>query len=311
MRPFLSRILAVAVVGTISAGVALGPAVATYPGSNGDIVYATDGGVRAMSDDGSGDHVFTTLGGFIGDVAFSADGTKAAVVDSTGRGDRIVLLDLPDDIRRVVLSVHRWATEIEGALSSVALAPHARRIAFSDGSYPRHLYTIHVDGSELTMIAKGYADADWGSNGRIVASKGIFHFQGKRLITTMDPNGRNKTLLATFPPVNDSWTSVYELVPSWSPDASAVVFAAQRYRITPDIWWVASDGSNLHKLTDSVSESEAGPVFSPDGTEIVFSRVDPPSDDSDLWLMDPTGGNLTQLTDTPASFEYPLAWQPN
>jgi Tol biopolymer transport system component len=233
------------------------------------------------------------------------------VLNNIDRGDRIVLVDLVKDTKQVVLSPRRAAAEIEGALSSVALSPNARRIAFSDGSYPRHLYTIHVDGSKLTMIAKGYADADWGSNGRIVASKGIFHFQGKRLITTMDPSGRNKTVLATFPPVNDSWTSVYALVPSWSPDASAVVFAAQRYRITPDIWWVASDGSNLHKLTDTITESESGPVFSPDGTEIVFSEVDPPSDNSDLWLMDTTGGNLTQLTDTPASFEYPLAWQPN
>jgi Tol biopolymer transport system component len=253
--------------------------------------------------------VFSSLP--IWDVSFSADGTKAAVISSTSRGSsRIVLLDLVNDTQRVVLSAHRWATEIEGALSSVALSPHARRVAFSDGSYPRHLYTIHADGSHLTMIAKGYADADWGSNGRIVASKGIFHFQGKRLIATMDPNGGNRTVIATFPPVNDSWGTVYELIPSWAPDASAVVFTAQRRRIHPDIWWVGSDGSNLHKLTDTYSTSESGPVFSPDGTDIVFSRTDPSADHSDLWLMDPSGGTLTQLTNTPTVSEYPFAWQP-
>ena len=53
--------------------------------------------------------------------------------------------------------------------------------------------------------------------------------------------------------------------------------------------WLGSDGSNLHKLTDTFSKSESGPVFSPDGTEIVFSQLDPQAANSDLWLMDPNG----------------------
>jgi len=308
VRSFARRFAVAAATATIIVVAAL-PASATYPGTNGEIVYGTDGAVRAMSPDGSGDHLFSSLGGFIRAVSFSSDGTKAAVVNSIHRGDRIVLLDLKNDTRSVVLGVRRWAAQVEGALSGVALSPHARRVAFSDGSFPRHLYTIHTDGSNLTKIANGYANPDWGSNGRIVASKGIFHFEGKRLIATMDPDGSNRTVIATFPPVNDSWGTVYELTPSWAPDASAVVFAAQRLRIHPDIWWVGSDGSSLHKLTDTYSRSEAAPVFSPDGTEIVFSRTAAGATNADLWFMDPNGTIVGQLTDTPAVFEYPLAWQ--
>ena len=309
MRSFARWFTVATATATITFLAAL-PASATYPGTNGEIVYGTEGAVRAISPDGSGDHLFSSLGGFISDVSFSSDGKKAAEIVNAHGGNRIVLLDVVNDTRSVVLSVHRAATEVEGSLSSVALSPHARRIAFSDGSYPRHLYAIHVDGSNLTKIANGYADPDWGSNGRIVASKGIFHFQGERSIATMDPDGGNKTVIATFPPVDDSWNTVYELVPSWAPDASAVVFTAQRRRIHPDIWWVGSDGSNLHKLTDTFATPESGPKFSPDGTEIVFSRTEPGATDSDLWFMDPDGTNVTQLTDTPADFEYPLAWQP-
>lgn len=152
------------------------PAHATYSGSNGEIVYGTEGKIRAMSPDGSGDHRFSSLDG-ISSVSFSADGTKAAVVNYTGLGDRIVLLDLTHDTRSVVLPVFRAPTQV---LSSVALSPHGRRVVFSDGTYPRHLWTIDVDGSNLTKVATGYADADWGSNGRIVASNGIFHGDGDR-----------------------------------------------------------------------------------------------------------------------------------
>jgi Tol biopolymer transport system component len=307
MRSIARHILIAAATATITVIASL-PASATYAGTNGEIVYAGAGTVRAISPDGSGDHRFTSLGGFIQDVSFSSDGTKAAVVNTTDRGDdRIVLLDLVNDTRSVVLPVRRAPTSV---LFSVALSPRGRRIVFSDGGFPLHLWTIHTDGSNLTKIANGYGDADWGSNGRIVASKGIFHFDGKRLIATMDPDGGNKTVIATFPPVNDSWDIVYELIPSWAPDASAVVFTAQRLRIHPDIWWVGSDGSNLHKLTDTFSKSESGPVFSPDGTEMVFSLLDPHATNSDLWLMAPDGTNLTQLTGTPARSEYPLAWQP-
>ena len=56
------------------------------------------------------------------------------------------------------------------------------------------------------------------------------------------------------------------------------------YHLVVGIRW-----SNLHKLTDRFSKSESGPVFSPDGTEIVFSQLDPQAAKSDLWLMDPDG----------------------
>jgi hypothetical protein len=42
----------------------------------------------------------------------------------------------------------------------------------------------------------------------------------------------------------------------------------------------------------------------------MFSQLDPQAANSDLWLMDPNGTIIGQLTDTPAVSEYPLAWQP-
>jgi hypothetical protein len=224
MRSIARHILIAAATVTVMLVASL-PASATYPGTNGEIVYGAATEVRATSPDGSGDHLFSSLKGSIADVSFSSDGTKAAVVNYTRPGARIVLLDLVNETWSVVLPAYRAPTQV---LSSVALSPRGRRVAFSDGSYPLHLFTIRVDGTGFTKIANGYGYPDWGSNGRIVAQKGIFHGDGKRLITTMDPHGGNQTVIATFPPVHESWNFLTVLTPSWAPDASAVVFGAQR-----------------------------------------------------------------------------------
>jgi Tol biopolymer transport system component len=48
--------------------------------------------------------------------------------------------------------------------------------------------------------------------------------------------------------------------------------------------------------------SESGPVFSSDGTEIVFSQLDPQAANRDLWRMDPNGTTIRQLTRVPRTF---------
>ncbi len=296
-------------VGAIAAAIvviASLPASATYAGTNGDIVYLADGSVRSVADDGSGDQPFTSLDHVVA-VSFSLDGTQAVVGQMTAKGARIVLLDLVSDTRSVVLAYHRAPTQ---EVFSVALSPDSSAVVFCDG-FPGRLWTIGTDGSNLTKLpAKGYCYADWGPSGRIVAAKGIFPYDGERVVTTMDADGRNKTVIATFPRAKQTWDVLYVLRPSWAPDGSAVTFPAQRYRIEPDIWLVRSDGSHLHNLTDTDSLSEAGPVFSPDGTKIVFSRSDQSGGKGDLWLMDRDGTNLVQRTDTADGDEYPLAWRP-
>src|SRR5512132_3057290 len=159
MRSTARHILIAAATATIMVIASL-PASATYPGTNGEIVYGAAGEVRAMSPDGSGDHLFSSLK-FIEDGSFSSDGTKAAVVNYIGQGDRIVLLDVVNDTWSVVLPVYRAPTQV---LSSVALSPRAPSSALTPCTTPRHPFTIRVDGSCFTNIANGYANPDWASN---------------------------------------------------------------------------------------------------------------------------------------------------
>ena len=104
------RRVAVTVLAVSSIFVTTVPASATYAGSGGDIVYA-GGGVRTISEDGSGEHRFPSFGGGVEAVSFSSDGTKAALADFTAHGVRILLLDLVHDTQSVVLSVHDAPTD--------------------------------------------------------------------------------------------------------------------------------------------------------------------------------------------------------
>lgn len=61
-------------------------ASATFPGANGEIVYAGAGTLRALDPDATNDRAFTSLS-HRGDVAFSSDGTHSKLDPSLDKLD--------------------------------------------------------------------------------------------------------------------------------------------------------------------------------------------------------------------------------
>ena len=75
-----------------------------------------------------------------------------------------------------------------------------------------------------------------------------------------------------------------------------------------DIYTINPDGSGMTALT--TSGGNAGPAWSPDGTEIAYVHT---GDDhvSDLWIMDADGGGKTRLTSTGGVRRTAPSWSPD
>ena len=71
-----------------------------------------------------------------------------------------------------------------------------------------------------------------------------------------------------------------------------------------EVYTMAHDGTDLRRLTDTVSHEDF-PTWSPDGSRIVFSRVE---GDDGIYVMDSDGGNPQRLTEF-EGFEF--SWSPD
>lgn len=88
--------------------------------------------------------------------------------------------------------------------------------------------------------------------------------------------------------------------PNWSPNGDKITFISSAIDSDRDIYVVNKDGSNIQRLTSDEAR-ESSPTWSPNGDEIAFFSDREVSDNtygrSDLFSIDPTSLEVTQLTD--------------
>src|ERR1700704_1017514 len=144
--------------------------------------------------------------------------------------------------------------------------------------------------------------------------------EGTSMAVAVSPDGRTLAVdlqgsIGTLPAAGGAATRITDISndarqPAFSPDGKWIAFFAYRdggY----DIWSIAPDGSNQHKLTWGPFDDRE-PIWSHDGTRIAFSsdRGSPLGSDYNIWTLDTRTGDLRQLTKAPSD-DYMPSWSPD
>lgn len=181
------------------------------------------------------------------------------------------------------------------------------KIVFSakDGKGTSQIYTMNADGSDVDQLThlenEGAFEPSWSPDGgQIVFTTSLRSSSGGFSLYLMDAHGSD------MQPLHEREGSHIPTAgsnPRWSPDGTRITWhqcincelGGGNYEIF--IYEFATD--SVIQVTDHPA-SDTNPSWSPDGSQIVFAsnRDYPETAESDLYIIDLNGDNLTRLTET-------------
>ena len=303
------HVCALAVVCAGGLAVGSSPALATFPGDNGRILFDSDrdGGdmdIWTMRPDGSNlvnltadSESFDMLGNWRPDgrrIAFMSNRTTA----TNPEGDFELFAMNANGSNLTQLTFNALDDEVP------AWSPDGRIVFVRDfdpviGETDYDLIVMNADGShqQNRTNTPGVDEVEpaWSPNGRLIAfasDRG-----GDDEIYTMDPRGSHIRQLTD----NDR----NDMFPDWSPDGRLIAFEAGPLG-APDIFTMRADGSRQTQLTTNPT-ADGLPVWSPDGRHIAFSSDR--DNDGDIFTMRADGSaQVNRTRDT--AFDIAPDWQP-
>ena len=180
------------------------------------------------------------------------------------------------------------------------------------------LTTPSVESSgmdSLDFVTRNASDPIRGKfNGKLVFSSDR-HNRGGLSIWTMNADGSSPTRLTDEKSRTDrlaSFVHINDVMPAWSPDGTKVAFISNRDS-TSSIYTVNADGTNLHLVTDKLSNSFSA-AWSPDGKKIAFVVSRFPfgleKATSDIYVINSDASGLTKLI-SDSGEDRDVTWSPD
>jgi Tol biopolymer transport system component len=256
-----------------------------------------DGGgndIFVMNADGSGLVNLTRLPGDDALPSWSPDGSRIAF---THGGSEIFTMNSdgsnPADL---------------GSGDEATWSPDGSKIGFTDNG---RIYSMNADGTARTGLSQAgnWQDrgASWSPDGSLIGFTRLETDPNENValnLWVMRRDGTQPRALTSFIPgplfdqVVTGW--------SWSPDGHTIAYGAGQSISGGEIYSVGTDGTNRTLLSGAVELSATLPSWSP-GSRILFVVTEPFA--SDLFVMDPDGSNVRNLTNSPA-LQGTGVWQP-
>jgi Tol biopolymer transport system component len=318
MRTFTLGLLAAALLTAVAAT----PAVATPRGVNGQIAFNRpdpligDHAVYTINPDGG--HERRLVDFSLSGPNWSPDGTRIAGC-CTPLGDSHSASTIIDVDHGGVVALPKPDPANIDAYCGL-WSPDGARLACETGGVSddrrNGVYTIRAsDGGGLQRLTynPGGLDqpGDFAPDGKRLVFRrfadfalfGTPEWQAKSGLYVLNVRANTTRKVAPF----------FSSVGSWSPQGNEIVFSQRpNFDVHGTLWVVHSDGSDLHEIPEPIcggpvhnpdgtdnqdTHGCVDPVWSPDGTKIVFRRTTPGfGEGGDLYTINADGNGLTQVT---------------
>ena len=229
----------------------------------------------------------------------------------------LVIFCLQDEPGRIIYSAADQELRTRNALggdiqdlgrfgSSSSVTQDGQRMTYD---FSGDIWVANIDGSNPVNVSNTTGDEEgrpnWSPDGTRIVYDARVLGQTAFDVFVMNDDGSGVTNLTPGTPAgNDSG-------PAWSPDGTRIVFSSDRAG-AGDLYTMASNGSNVVRLTTGTSDS--GARWSPDGQRIVFARfLDPAVGETDfeLFTIDSDGTSLAQITDNGLFRTTDADWSPD
>jgi Tol biopolymer transport system component len=313
-RALITSAFALIAVGSVAA-----PSDATFPGTNGPILFRNDnfntgltGPLLRANPDGSEVTVINRRVAFFAD--WRADGKRIAI-DLVERDfdSQIAILNADGRGLRVI-------TSGRGIHDSPSWSPNGQRIAFNysplrpdNPDFETRLWTIRANGAQMRRLQirnPGFdTEPKFSPDGRWITFSRLARARDGRFLSAIFIVGTNGGLAKRLSP----WKQ-YSEHPTWSPDSQLIVFNTRNGFIQA----VRPNGDDRHVILPATKGSGGHkPWYSPDGSRILFMCENqgtlsrPPADyNQDICVMNADGTNVVRIVSTPKAQENYPSWGP-
>lgn len=170
------------------------------------------------------------------------------------------------------------------------------------------IWVMNADGSNVTQLttdSQGGQTPRWSRDGTMIA-----YSRGNGSVAIMDADGANmRTVMEAQPESTAEPCRAGAFVGGWTPDDSRITYySASVTRQTAQVCTVAADGSDIQDIVDDPSAYAVEPVYSPDGSQIVYRAII--NGQHDIWIVDLATGNRYNLTNDP-DLDIEPDWSPD
>jgi Ca2+-binding RTX toxin-like protein len=283
------RLARVAAFAALAAAAGAAPAQAAHHEAGGGLAVVVPGArIATAMPDGSGMTTISAGPGKDLDPAFSPDGARIAFESTrTGGGDIYVMN--ADGTGVVQL------TSDPGEDAQPTWSPNGTQIAFTRcGSTSCNIWAMTSAGANQHQVTNGPGNADletdpaWSPGGHWIAFRAILAGGLCNRITIVHPDGTGRQALTACSRQRMGGTQDFS--PTWSQNGDRIAFW-RSYDLTvrrqvDQIMVMRRDGSGVHAVTPA-SMSASDPAWSPDGSEIAFTRQIP--HEHDTMVVRPDG----------------------